>query len=367
MPISVLKERIAKHSYNKLSFLYVLKFILAFAILLQHWRFSSIEMFGNFYELVGLGANQCYMLISGMLFYLAYYEKLANEEISPLKFLIQRLLRIYVLYVATIIGEVLFNVIIDLRVGEFELDFWTIFKTLFFFGNSFFVNGSESPINYPAWFLCPLFLSYILACIIIVLTKKKKSVWWFTIPVIYGFWAYFTDEKLIALPLIFSPRNSLFVAYFFTGFYLMIFLKEHKVNIWFKILCFAICFFNLFFHFYFHDNDKINVSVSEQIANFAIWIPMIIALYGTKINICFDNKVCKHISNYSIHLWLWHIPYLSFLKMFNYSICQENRYFMLLYLSLWCLFSYLIQISWKPVYTYIIKKFYFQKGSAVYS
>lgn len=356
MKLHALKERIEKYNYNKLAFLYIIKFILAFAILLQHWRFSSIEMFGNLHELVGLGANQCYMLISGMLFYLAYYEKLANEEVSPLKFLIKRLLRIYILYIVIIMCNIMFDVIINLQVKEFKLNFWDIFRTLFFFGDSFFVNGSESPINYPAWFLCPLFLSYILACIIIVLTKKKKSIWWFAIPVIYGFWAYFTNEKLIALPLIFSPRNSLFVAYFFVGFYLMLFLKDRKINLWIRILCFVVCFINLFIHFYFHDNDKIFIYISEGIANFAIWIPMIIAFYGTKINILFDNKVCKHISNYSIHLWLWHIPFLSFLTMFGYSISQENRYFMLLYLILWCLISYLIQIFWKPIYTSIKKK-----------
>lgn len=352
MSINVLQERIERRSYNKLAFLYIIKFILALAILLQHWRFSSIEMFGNLYELVHLGANQCYMLISGMLFYLAYYEKLSNEDLSPLKFLIKRLFRIYILYVATILSSVLFDVIINLRIKEFKLDFWTLFRTLLFFGDSFFVNGSESPINYPAWFLCPLFLSYILACIIIVLSKKKKSIWWFSIPAIYGFWAYFTDEKLIALPLVFSPRNSLYVAYFFIGFYLMVFLKNHKVNIFFKLICFAICFFNLFIHFYFHDKENIEIYISEQIGAFAVWIPMIIALYGTNINILFDNKICKHISNFSIHLWLWHIPYLSFLKLFNYPISQENRYFMLLYLSLWCLLSYLIQIFWKPIYLF---------------
>ncbi len=340
-----------KHT-NELAFLYILRFILAFAIVLAHWRFSGIEMFGNFYEITWLGANQCYILISGMLFYLAYYQKLIDEELSPLKFLQKRLLRIYILYAVTVISEVLFNLI----AGTFHLDYWDIFKALFFFGDSFFVNGSESPFNYPAWFLCPLFLSYILACIIIVLTKNKRSIWWFLIPVVYGVFAYNTNEQLIALPLIFSPRNSLYVAYFFIGFYLMIFLKEHKVNVWLKFLCFAFCFINLFIHFYFHDNEKISVSIGEQTANFVIWIPLIIALYGAKINICFDNKICKHIGNYSIHLWLWHIPYLSFLRMIHYTISQENRFYMLLSLFLWCIASYLIQISWRPIFTFCKEK-----------
>lgn len=354
----LLKKKIGNYNNhtNELAFLYVLRFVLAFSIVLAHWRFSSIEMFGNLYEITWLGANQCYILMSGMLFYLAYYQKLINEEMSPLKFLIKRLLRIYILYAITIICEVVFNLIINLRAGVFNLDYWNIFKALFFFGDSFFINGSESPFNYPAWFLCPLFLSYILACIIIVLTKKKKSIWWFLIPIVYGIFAYNTNEQLVVLPLIFSPRNSLFVGYFFVGFYLMIFLKKYKVNVWLKILCFAFCFINLFIHFFFHDNENISISIGEQTANFVIWIPLIIALYGTKINICFDNKICKHLSNYSIHLWLWHIPYLTFLSMINYAISQDNRYFMLLYLCLWCLISYLIQISWKPIYTYFKKR-----------
>lgn len=292
------------------------------------------------------------MLISGMLFGLSYYDKLIDNKLTAKDFLLKRLKRIYPLYFVTIIFCVLVEIFLGLYNHEFHIDYWKIFRSLFFFGDSFFANWVESPINYPAWFLCPLFCSHILACIIISLTKKKKSLLWFLIPIVYGIFAYNTkSEQLLGLPLLFSPRNSLYVAYFFIGLFLIKFLQNYYVSNKIKRMSFAFFFFNLFIFFFFYNDNRITVSFGEQTFNFAIWIPLIISLYGTKINLLFNNKFFKNLSNYSIHLWLWHIPFLQFLLAIKYPVIQENRYWMLLYLLLWCLFSYLIQILVPKLYS----------------
>lgn len=231
-------------------------------------------------------------------------------------------------------------VITNLQKGYFYLDNWAILRTLVFFGDSFFFNGKKSVFNYPAWFFCPLFCAYIVACLIIILTKKNKSLLWFLFPIAYGFFAYNSNsETLLNLPLLFSPRNSLFVGMFFVGFLLMRLLTEHKLPAWLKILAFLFSSFNFVASFVFKGDEAINISIGENCYSVALWIPLIVALYGSKINLLFDNIFFKHLSAYSIHIWLWHIPFLS-LRFFE--INDTTKYLYLLCCLTWCLISYLL-------------------------
>ena len=195
---------------NKLAFLYPLKFFLAFCIVLAHLRFSDIYIFGNVSQLTWNGGTQCYMLIAGMLFYLCYYKRLADNEWQAKEFIIYRIKSIYVMFALSVLVGIVLKIISH---GGF--DYWNIIKSLFFFGNSYFQDYSEGNFNYSMWFLCPLFLSYIIACVIIKLTKGNNTLYWFLLPIAYGIFAFNYNGKLPTLPILFNARNSFYIAIFF--------------------------------------------------------------------------------------------------------------------------------------------------------
>ena len=173
---------------TKLSFLNPIKFILALSIILWHISFGfstyidgdgSNNLLWGLRELTKFGGNQAFLLIAGMLFYIAYYEKLQEGTLSPKDFLIKRAKRIYPWVIVSVLIAYISALIAHYNFDDTEsINLLYLLIDCLFFGTRFF-GGAYGYYNGPIWFLSVLIFCYLISVLIIILTKKKRSIWGF--------------------------------------------------------------------------------------------------------------------------------------------------------------------------------------------
>ena len=302
-----------KKDFNKLAFLHFIRFILAFSIILWHFPFGTADNFETHPFLFSIraitiyGGNQAFMLISGMMFYLAYYAKLTNDKMKATDFLKKRAIRIYPIVIASMLVTYILSLIIHFNINvEENINLIDLIKDMFFFGARLF-GGLYGIYNGPIWFLAPLCISYLISVLIIILTKKKKSVYWFLIPLAIGFFAGLGSDFIV--PAIHFQTIAIECFNFFLGFFFMIFLTKFDewnsiVKIPLRIICLAVAI--IFLYAFYKTKTQSPLGGGEIIGNLFCWIPLIICLYGLKFNIIFDNVVFKILGGVSFHIFIWH-------------------------------------------------------------
>lgn len=313
-----------KNSYNSLAFLNLIRLILAISIVLWHLPFGYAEYNGIFpdsffqglRDIVRYGGNQAFLLISGMLFYHTYYNKLdIAGGVSIKVFLIKRCKRIYPTAIFTCLFSYLIAVIAHFTYEpDRSINLINLIQDCLFLGARAF-GGMFGNYNGPVWFLSALLFAYLLSCFIIILSRKKRSIWWFLIPMIVCFVIANGGDNIIPIT---KYSNELFN--FYLGFFFMIFLEKFEAfNKWIRL---SIRIVNLaivsIFLFLFYKNKGDNpLGTGEMVGSLFCWIPLFIVLYNTKINILFDNKFFKTISGVTFYIYLWHMPIFQFIVLIN--------------------------------------------------
>lgn len=300
-------------NYNKLAFLYILRFILAFSIVLWHCPFAIADNYETHPVLYSIraitifGGNQAFMMISGMMFYIAYYSKLTNNKTKPTDFLKKRAIRIYPVAIASVLVSYILSLIIHFSYNvEENINLMDLIKDMFFFGSRLF-GGSYGIYNGPIWFLAPLCISYLICIFIIVVTKKKKSIYWFLIPLFISFFSGLGSDYIVPAFNVFCIAPECFN--FFLGFFFMTFLTKFDkwnnfIKISLRIICLAIAI--SFLYAFYKTKNNSPLGNGEMIGNIFCWIPLITCLYGLKFNIIFDNIVFKILGALSFHIFVWH-------------------------------------------------------------
>lgn len=307
------KDKEKSKSFNNLAFLHLIRFILALSIVLWHYPFNIANNYETHPFLFSLraitiyGGNQAFLLISGMMFYIAYYSKLTTGEIKPADFLKKRAIRIYPIVVASVLISYILSLIIHFNINADEnINLIDLVKDLLFFGSRLF-GGSYGIYNGPIWFLAPLCVSYLISLFIIVITKKKKSIYWFLIPLFITFFSALNSDFIVPVFNFYDIASECFN--FFLGFFFMIFLTKfdkwnNLVKIPLRIIGLTVSILFLFAFYKTKTNSPLGNG--EMIGSIFCWIPLITCLYGLKFNIIFDNKVFKTAGNLSFHVFIWH-------------------------------------------------------------
>lgn len=302
-----------KKKFNNLAFLHVLRFLLAFSIVLWHCPFAvadNLELHPILFSVRAItiyGGNQAFMLISGMMFYLAYYRRLASDELKTSDFLKKRAVRIYPAVIASVLVSYILSLIIHFNINpEENINLIDLIKDMFFFGARLF-GGSYGIYNGPIWFLSALCVAYLLSAFIIAVTKKKKSVCWFLIPLFISFFTELGSNFIV--PVFYFHAIAVELFNFYLGFFFMIFLTKFNgwhnvVKIPLRIICLAVSV--VFLYAFYKTKTHSPLGSGEMIGNLFCWIPLITSLYGLKFNIIFDNVVFKTLGGLSFHLYVWH-------------------------------------------------------------
>lgn len=296
---------------NDLAFLNFFRFVFAFSIMLWHYPFFFFDGIDNYPFLVFLrnltiaGGNQAFLLISGMMFYLAYYTKMVNNQLSIKNFLIGRLKKLYpiatfttLLYFAFALFKTLF--------GDYGFNLQALVIDLFFFGNSVFAWGYGN-YNGPLYFLSLLLICYIVGALLMLAVKKKQTCVWFLIPLLGGF---YLCNAPCGLPFLNNAQIGFGLYNFYLGFFFMIFLKKldtfkTRPRVIIQIIAFALgCYVLWYFKHRNYSTDRFGFG--DAGFNLWIWIPMFTGLYGSFVNLLFGNKCFKFIGETSFHMFLYH-------------------------------------------------------------
>ncbi len=326
------EQKALTKNFNKLAFLHIIRFILALSIVLWHCPFNIADKLDTHPFLFSLramtiyGGNQAFLLISGMMFYLAYYSKLTSGKMKASEFLKKRAVKIYPVVIASVLVSYILSLIIHFNYNvEENIKLIDLIKDTFFFGSRLFA-GSYGIYNGPIWFLAPLCVCYLISVLIIVVTKKKQSILWFLIPLFITFFSGLGSDFIVPVFNFYAIASECFN--FFLGFFFMIFLTKFDklsnfVKIPIRIICLAIAI--LFLYAFYKSKTNSPLGNGEMIGSIFCWIPLIISLYGLKLNIIFDNVVFKTVGALSFHIFVWHmVTYKMWLV--HFSLQQKPIY-----------------------------------------
>ncbi len=314
--------------YN-LAFLNFIRIFLAISITFWHcvgcqfgFNFENYRILEIWRYFTVCGGNQVFFLISGMTFFLAYYPKLSQQKLTIKKFLAKRAIKIYPLATAATLFAFLIAVLRTFMLkGENSFSFNQLFLDLVFFGNTIFRYGYGF-YNGPIWYLASLFFCYLVAALIISLTRKKPCAVWFVIPLFIGI---YICEAGGTLPFFNNFQLGMGLYNFFSGFFFMpilqriIRLGKIKLSI-LRVVCFlfACATITLFIKKDFSTSYFGNGDVAF---NLVIWMPLFIALYGTKINALFYNKFFDFLGELSFSIYVIHIALNA---AFNFTVDLFN-------------------------------------------
>lgn len=321
-----------KQKNNQLSFLHVLRFILAISVVLWHFHFgvaSDLAAHPVLYAIRVMtiyGGNQAFLLISGMMFYLAYYRKLTTEKLTAVGFLKKRAVRIYPTVILSVLVSYLLSVIIHFSYNAAEnINLMDLLKDMFFFGGRLF-GGSYGIYNGPIWFLAPLCVSYLISALVIAVTKKKRSIYWFCIPLAITFFTGLGSNFIVPIFHVETISSEMFN--FFLGIFFMRFLQTFgSWSNWLKIplRIFGLIVAALFLYAFYRTDTNSPLGNGEMIGSLFCWIPLITCLYGLKVNVIFDNIVCKTLAGLSFHIYIWHAVVYKAWSVF-FSLRQQPVY-----------------------------------------
>ena len=323
-----------KKEINGLAFLHPIRLLFAIGILFWHMGDTNpfVHYVGHFELIAG---NTGFLFISGMMFYLAYYKKLTSGALSTPAFFKKRFLKFFPLVTITVLFRVVYDLIDAVATdASHTFNYLDLFKSLTYFGNASFDDGTFAPYNGVIWFLAPLFAGYAISCLIILMTKNKPSVYWFVIPAVFALWGALTNYRL-SVPVFFSRQLCTMIFNYFIGILFMHLIMNVEIKRWLRWVLGLFGLFNIVL--YYVCLDKYNVmGNSELVSSIVIWAPIFAALYKSRVNVAFDNKAFKHIGAFTLHLWLWH-QVLIF-------IIPVPKWAMVLIIAVWCIVSYICEV-----------------------
>ncbi len=318
---------------NKLAFMNIMKFIAALVIAtVYHYteHFASYTGAPNYFaahsSLLGyLSINghifvELFFLFSGILFYLAYAEKISAGDLKFGAFIKRRVQRIYPVMIITIFVVFFEQLILYAAKGVT----WSFSATIAFrdlvmdciLGGQG-VLGRTPTLNGPVWYVGVLMECYIIAFAIQKLAAKEKLYFLYALPIVAG--AYINLSGIVDKPF-FNTTVSRGLISFFIGVLLSIYFKEvydkagttHKVMV--KIAAAVIILFAVW------------------IARAELW-PLMFTdvncflatlVYPAVAVLCYDftlfNRLCdtkpiRYLGSISFGIYLWNFPVLCFVFM----------------------------------------------------
>ena len=318
---------------------------MAFSIILWHFAFGVAADYEKYPVLYSIrvitiyGGNQAFLLISGMMFYLAYYKKLTSDKMTPCQFIKKRAIRIYPLVIVSVLVSYILSLIARFTYNANEnINLIDLIKDMFFFGSRLF-GGDYGIYNGPIWFLAPLCVSYLISVLIIAVTKKKQSIYWFLIPLFITFFTALGSNFVVPVFSVNTIAAEVFD--YFLGFFFMIFLEKFEtrrnvIKVPLRIISLIVAV--LFLYAFYKTKGNSPLGSGEMIGNFFCWIPLITCLYGLKFNIVFDNIVFKTAGCISFHIYVWHAVvykgWTVFFSLRNRPVYENNLRALLIFLSL---------------------------------
>lgn len=254
---------------------------------------------------------EMFFIISGVLFFCVYKDKIQKDYLKFDDFMAKRILRLGPLVIITSIYMYIINLILHIQNEELwchgTVDILELAIDCLFYGKSIFnqVNAQNGPI----WYINVLMLCYVLAFVTTKLSSKLKSNFIYIVPIYFGIMMYYEQDGFG----LWNYSVGRGITSFFIGILLGFLMKkmdDMRTEKRYIINCMLVV--ELFFMGYIF-----SIGLSGNYHYFfalAIFPELILLLYNCKwVNIVCATKFIRYLGNISFGIYMWNWPiYITF-------------------------------------------------------
>lgn len=276
--------------------------IFCIGIVLYHVQSSFDSVFSEWldpvYHYGGYFGNYVFFILSGMLIAYHYKKPIAEKRCGFCTFMGKRIRKIYPVYFLSNLFLLLFG-----------FSGFTVSKSIgsFLMLSSGWLSGTETPYNFPAWFVCVLMICYILYYLISAISRRYPRLY---LPVCTFFmvWGMYLGKRDWNVPLNYRNCGEGYMNFFLGTLLAELLLRETvkkeiiiTVNLALMGAIVAVAFR---FGFGTMPGD-FRWAVSVLCANL-----ICLAIYGNYLIKILTLPPLRFIGKRSLSIFLWHIPML---------------------------------------------------------
>ncbi len=285
-----------------------LRFLFALGIVFFHLAgtFGSIHsnVFGFIYT-YGWYGNGFFFMTAGFLFALGYKERIQNEEIKFVPFIVKKYKRLFPAYfLSTVIhflGLVLINKNTDIT-GSMIVNFLTMTM------KGWFTDGIKI-INAPTWFVCVLMWCFIVGYICFYIGRKDINIYYMVICLVL-IWSWILCIRNIDFPFCFSSDGDGLL-----NFFLGIVLAEiyARKKIWSKaVVVYPIVSILILIYSLILGKGDLGVMIGNTVPVITVFLMVpifFISVNDSLINKLFSIKPFMVLGGISYEICMWHCPF----------------------------------------------------------
>lgn len=299
-------------SYNPLSFLNVFKIVAAFSVFLIHYTGKTIVSNCPFMSFLAYGTEPVgiFFVISGVLFFFAYYIKIKTNKTTFKDFFIKRIIKFWPLLIIMSVCFYLFALYAyfsNTQVPDWVSPNIFDFLITIFFASPVLFTGDFGNIVSVAWYISVLMFCYLIAFLLTKLDKKVKNKTIFLAPLILGIIMIMLNAKYPFFNVLLG--RGLFA--FFLGFYVAYALEKFakfksKTKIIIRICLLILPIFRIVMSF-FPNYDSVIFVYPYITVPITYIAPLFFVFYDLKwFNKFSEFKPFKYLSNISFDFYMLH-------------------------------------------------------------
>jgi hypothetical protein len=319
-----------------------------FSILGNIFPFANIPII-NFLSTKGYLFVELFFIISGILFILAYHEKIKNEELDFHKFIMKKIKSIFPLMIISILFMGLLEFVYYYKHGNwwyFSSDIWSIFTSLT--GTSIGWYGQKFVTNAPIWYISILFQCYIISFIISKFNKKLNNIYLYILVILIGLSIQAYGINIF----IFNAMSARGCTSFFIGCILG-FIIKHKYLDKYKLQLTILSLLNLIVIplIYYKLGEK-GIGNVSYILQFIIYPSIIYLSFNNEIiKWILERKIFQFFGKISFSIYIWNIP----LHLLTLMICEKLKLTNLYGSKKFFVFYFLLSIILSTILYYLVE------------
>ena len=259
----------------------------------------------------GYWAVEMFFMISGFLISYQYKNKIQNMRAS--EFISKRLKSLYPTYfIATIIGIIITFIDIILTDGKVvskPLDFWNIILSFSLLKKGYVIN-SGNPLGMAMWFICVLFLCYLIYYFI---AKKLKSTSYVIFICFMIFIGWICIDRNLNIPFLYYDNGRGYITFFIGVILYEIYSQKFNKVLVSYILTIVSIFVVIIGRIF---NEK-NIYGNELMVMITLVYPTIIFAslnIGGRLLALFPFKILGRMST---AIFVCHAPIMTLIKIFD--------------------------------------------------
>lgn len=324
-PVATDSNERKQHFNESLYYFDILKILVVILICCVHHEFYAQHLtahcgFFNYVRINGHTLVYLMFLMSGILYFFTYHNKIQNGETTFLKFVSKKYLRFFWLAAITTTLTVFLYLVFDAGISFVSDNPIDYIISIAFFGRTIF--GKPYINNAPLWFINVLMFTYIFAYLASK-APKKYTMYIFALLSVTGL----AMSQVEGIPFFNAGIGEGFFPFFLGVLIgkLFEFFKEKKnLRLIIKLicLCFIIGFILLDVVFNFHNETYYNFYTT-----LALFAPLLIVLYDIPVlNKAFSHKIFRDAGKISFFMYVWNWPAVQILNLiFVYPFVPDHH------------------------------------------